>query len=112
MPQTTPHHRRDSAVDGQGDFDEVVVDAINDVLFPSVAVIAGNDVDLMATAMKPHRRIANPPLDRAATGGWHGQQLGADMTDPHAAARALAAPSSASTRPATRSAERPSVNWH
>ena len=63
----------------------------------AVAVIAGDDMQLVTACRQADAGVANPPLDSAAPGWRHRQQLRRDVTNPHAAARAATAPSSSST---------------
>jgi hypothetical protein len=43
----------------------VVLHAVDDRAVAAVAVIPRDDVQLMPAAGQPHRRIANPSLDRS-----------------------------------------------
>src|SRR5262249_35810937 len=106
-------------IDRRWNPDEVIADAVELALAHAVAVVARDDVHVVAARGELPRAVANPPLDGAALVRRHRQQLGSDVADPHdscvatAPAAGCGAPvSSAATHEATRSAERPSENWH
>src|SRR5687767_457296 len=97
IPEASRHRRGQAIIQSRRNTDEVITDAGLLERGGAVAMIARDDMQLMAARGQPAGGVANPPLDGAALRWRDRQQFRRHMTDLHAAARAATAPSSSST---------------